>query len=393
MEDRVQDYEAPEGRAKRRLRLGVVADPGLPSDVAAAVVDGHLPAVLSRRVAADVEWEVELQRQELPLDEHGAVPLLALAGERKAETGWDMFVYLTDLTRGTPSQPVLADLSTRDQAALISLPAVGGLRLRHHVTRTLIHLVARLHRAAPQTSGRRALRRWGEWVSSVRERTSGEHAIDTSLVLVGRRGRLRLLLGMVRNNRPWRLVPHLASATAAAAATAAFGIFYSSIWQMADAMSALRLTVVSLLAIGVMVGWLLSYNHLWDSPRGHRTRKDSALYNASTLCTLTLGVSCMYLLLYVLALIAALVVVDDGYLSSQLGHPVGISDYATLVWLACSMGIVAGALGSSLDTEAAVRQATYSRREQERQARNRRQAETEETEEHPAPAQPRNQER
>ncbi|WP_051831292.1 hypothetical protein [Streptomyces violens] len=368
MQHHVQDQETPEDPATPRLRLGVVADPGLPSDVAAAVVDEHLPDLLSRRVSADVVWEVELEQEALPLDEQGAVPLLELAGERRPQAGWDMFVYLTDLTRGSATQPVLADLSSRDQAALISLPAVGGLRLRHHVRRTLIHLVDRLHHSTAQSSGRRALRRWSEWTSSVRERTSAEHAIDTSLVLVGRRGKFRLLCGMVRNNRPWRLVPHLASATAAAAATAAFGIFYSSIWQLADAMSTLRLIVVSALAIGVMVGWLLFYNHLWDSPRGHRARKETVLYNASTLCTLTLGVSCMYLLLYGLALLSAVVVIDDGYLGSQLGHPADAGDYATVVWLACSMGIVAGALGSSLDSEAAVRQATYSRREQERQA-------------------------
>ncbi|POX37202.1 hypothetical protein C3486_29650 [Streptomyces sp. Ru73] len=358
-----------------RLRLGVVADPGLPSDIAAAVVNERLPPLLSRRVSDEVVWEVELEQQELPLDEHGTVPLLELAGERRPEAGWDMFVYLTDLPRGPAAQPVLADLSSRDQAALISLPAIGGVRLRHHVTRALVHIVDRLHHSTARPAGRRALRRWSEWTSSVRERTSDEHALDTSLVLVGRRGTFRLLCGMVRNNRPWRLVPHLASATAAAAATAAFGIFYSSIWQMADAMSTLRLTVVTLLAIGVMVGWLLFYNHLWDSPRGNRARKDTVLYNASTLCTLALGVSCMYLLLYGLALLAAVVVIDDGFLGSQLGHPAGASDYATVVWLACSMGIVAGALGSSLDSEAAVRQATYSKREQERQARNRRRAE------------------
>jgi hypothetical protein len=72
--------------------------------------------------------------------------------------------------------------------------------------------------------------------------------------------------------------------------------------------------------------------------------------------------------LYVLALAAALAVIDAGYLHARLGQPVGIATYATIVWLASSMGIVAGALGSSLDSEEAVRQATYSRRERERQA-------------------------
>jgi hypothetical protein len=39
--------------------------------------------------------------------------------------------------------------------------------------------------------------------------------------------------------------------------------------------------------------------------------------------------------------------------------------------LAASIGIVAGALGSSLEGEDEVRRATYSQREQQRQARDR----------------------
>ena len=64
-------------------------------------------------------------------------------------------------------------------------------------------------------------------------------------------------------------------------------------------------------------------------------------------------------------------VIGPGYLQSQLHHRIGWEDYATLVWLASSIGVVAGALGSSLDGEDAVRKAAYSRRERERQERNR----------------------
>ncbi|MFD8391965.1 hypothetical protein ACFV2N_22885 [Streptomyces sp. NPDC059680] len=87
--------------------------------------------------------------------------------------------------------------------------------------------------------------------------------------------------------------------------------------------------------------------------------------------TLFLGVLCMYALLYALTLVSAFIVIDSSYLASRLGHSTGVGDYATLAWLSSSMGMVAGALGSSLDTEEAVRQGTYSRRERERQARDR----------------------
>jgi hypothetical protein len=176
---------------------------------------------------------------------------------------------------------------------------------------------------------------------------------------------------MVRDNRPWRLVPHLASATAAAAATAAFGIVYSSIWSMADALSLWRLVLIMVVAIVAIAGWLLAYNHLWDPPGGHHTPAEAVLYNAATVLTLLLGVACMYGILYLLASGLAALVIDAGYLRSQIGHRAGIATYATLAWFATSMGVGAGALGSTLDSEEAVRKAAYSRRERERQARSR----------------------
>jgi hypothetical protein len=74
-------------------------------------------------------------------------------------------------------------------------------------------------------------------------------------------------------------------------------------------------------------------------------------------------------LLYLAALLAALALIDPGYFSSQLHRPASFGTYLKLVWLASSVGIVAGALGSSLESEDAVRNATYGRRELERQRR------------------------
>jgi hypothetical protein len=176
---------------------------------------------------------------------------------------------------------------------------------------------------------------------------------------------------MVRDNRPWVLVPHLASATAAAAAAAAAGIFYNSIWGMAVALPAWRLTLIMVASITVMALWLLIYNHLWERPDDHHTPAEVVIYNLSTAVTLLLGVACMYGLLYVAALAVSALVIDPGYLQSQLHHRVGFGDYAALAWLASSIGVVAGALGSSLDSEEAVRKAAYGRRERERQNRNR----------------------
>jgi hypothetical protein len=363
--------------------VGVVADPGLPAEVAAALAAHGLAEHLAAEIGPCLRWVVETVSAVLPLNEDGIVPLAELAAVRRRRQGWDVVVYLTDLPRRSGTQPVVADLSITHAVALISLPAVGWVRLRRCVRDVVVYLLRRLaeerreHYQAdcghPEEVARRRLLPWfsGDLGVMVREAVSSHPDVDFTLTLNGWHGRARLLFGMVRDNRPWVLVPHLASATAAAGASAAAGIFYNSIWGMAEALPAWRLTLIMVASVTVMAVWLLIYNHLWERPDDHHTPAEAVIYNLSTAVTLLLGVACMYGLLYVSALAVSALIIGPGYLQSQLHHRIGLGDYATLVWLASSIGVVAGALGSSLDGEEAVRKAAYSRRERERQNRNR----------------------
>jgi hypothetical protein len=135
---------------------------------------------------------------------------------------------------------------------------------------------------------------------------------------------------------------------------------------MSSWLSPLRLLLINMIAILAMGVWLIAYNHLWDRPDDTGARAKAVLYNAATAVTIVLGVGCMYLLLYLAALLAALALIDPGYFGTVLHRPVSFPDYLKLVWLGSSVGIVAGALGSSLESEEAVRDATYGRRERER---------------------------
>lgn len=358
----------------RTLTVGLVADPGLPAEIAGRLVD-ELPAALAKEINSGVCWSVRLTCEALPLDEQGAIPVVEHARRRKPAEGWDLMVFLTDLPRRRMgAQPIVSDISITDGAALVSLPAIGWVRLRPHVRNTIVHVVHEMTRdllaSEPDHSGaRRALRRRpSELVSPVRDVHAPGEDIDLCLALVGARGKARLLFGMIRNNRPWRLVPYLASAVAAAAAGAAFGVFYGSIWSIADALSPARLAVINVFAVAIMVIWLVVYNNLWE-PRRRVDDPDKAhLYNTATVLTVAFGVWCAYVLLFAIVLAAAGVVIDANLLQAKLGHPISWTDYATIAWMASSMGTVAGALGSTFESDAAVREATYSRREQERRA-------------------------
>jgi hypothetical protein len=357
---------------RTRVVIGVLADQGTPAEVAARLAD-DLPAALARQLSDDVDWQVETRTEALLLDEDGHIPMLRLAEERKPSHNWDVLVLLTDLPRRAGTQPIMSDYSVDRGVGLVSLPALGAVRLHHRARHLFVHLIRHLvQERLSLTTQRKRSSRIAELLLPAHHIDAEDEGIDQHLALVGVRGRLRLLAGMVRNNRPWRLVPHLSSATAAAAAPPAYGVVTSNFWNLAAALPPWRLTIITLLSIAAMTIWLLLYHRLWDRPAARGERGKTLLYNMSTLVTLLLGVACMYVILYVLTLLAAIILIDGGYLAAELRRPVGFGSYAIIAWLASSIGIVAGALGSSIENKDAVRRATYSVREQERQVRRER---------------------
>jgi hypothetical protein len=108
-------------------------------------------------------------------------------------------------------------------------PAIGWIRLQTHTLATVAHIVR--ERSPTHISRIRETTFPGRCLGERSHLSPAPKA--TYLSLPGVRGRARLLAGMVRANRPWQLVPSPATAIAAAVATAAFPIFYSSIWGMA----------------------------------------------------------------------------------------------------------------------------------------------------------------
>ncbi|OLF16044.1 hypothetical protein [Actinophytocola xanthii] len=364
--------------APREMAVGLVADEGLPEQVIKTIA-AELPGTFTSQVSGQTQWRVEHEVNQLPLDEDGDIPMRMLSQQHRQDRGWDLLVLVTDLPRRAGTNPVATSVDVDNGVAMISLPALGAVLVRRRtralLVRVMRQLVSRRLGIDGDHDGEGAAAWLREALAPTQRLPDDRDSAATHVALVGLRGRLRLLAGMVRDNRPWRLVPHLAGATAAAAGTAAYGIITSSFWNLADALPPLRLAAITVVTILVMTVWLTVYNHLWDRPSEAGERRKALLYNVSTATTLAIGVACMYAILFVLALLAAAVLVDSGYFAQTLGHPVGVGSYLNLVWLCSSVGIVAGALGSSLEDEETVRNATYGRRERERQERNQRRRE------------------
>jgi hypothetical protein len=348
------------------VALGLLSDPDLPVELAEQLA-GELPELLAERLDNQVAWQVQVLSERFDLGDEGR--LLELAAQRRAREGWDLVVCLTDLPRRSGLRPIVAEASHPDGAALASLPALGARQLYQRVQELVIGLVAELdreRRQLPQAGHELRSTRGSRFVASIRRVMPSDEGVNVRFVLPGVRGQARLLAGMVRANRPWRLITGLSGSLAAALAAGAFAVVTSDLWQLADSLGPLRLAVATVCSIGAMMAWLIIDHELWERPGGRVARDRARLFNTATVLTVVLGVGCLYVALLVATLAAAWFLITGELLSQNLQHRVGWPNYVTIAWLASSIATVGGALGSGLESDEAVRAAAYGYRQQER---------------------------
>ncbi len=295
---------------------------------------------------AAAAWDITIVSQPFTTGSEDVETAMGRLHDQARQRNWDLVVGLTELPlHDHEGRHLLVQTDRARRTAVLSLPALGGIRMH-----------ARARRAV------------GSLVSSMADpNATDEHRVALPRV----RGRWRLLLGMVLANRPWLLVPGLKSALVAALATGAVATINNTVWVLAASLSWWRLVVATIGSIAIVVAWLVIDGKLWDRPDDDspQARERSRLYNASTLLTLVTGVVICYAGLYVVNLAWAYFILDPGEMSGSVHSALGYGNLFVLAWFVASAATVGGGLGSGLETDEAIRAAAYSKREQDRRER------------------------
>ncbi|MCH8570238.1 hypothetical protein LSI54_02490 [Nesterenkonia sp. AY15] len=338
------------------IRVMLVADPGV-----AARRIRKIEAVFTaeaREVLAD-DVTVEIETRSVRISPDGTLDIKAL-GELDAEhLDADAVLMLTEVPRHDEGRPLVAEIFAENRTAIISYPTLGIWATKRRIREIFMDCLLRL---LPDSHGplqEKYKQRWTHW-------RPAEGKERHRLFARSGTGDLRTILGMTVANDPFRTAPKLSGALAGAAAVGAFGIFYYSIWQMADALSTARLLSIGVTAILSMVVWLIFTNRLWDKPTNRHLARVVWLYNGSTVLTLLIAVSVLYTALVVTILIGALVVIDPDFLAELIGNEISFFNYLDIAWLSAAMGVVAGAVGSTFDSSMDIRRITHGQRESQR---------------------------
>lgn len=342
------------------MTLGLVSAPGTATEIAASLA-ADLHAELSRDLPM-VRWRVPTMVDALVHPPTDDAALIAAARSRLLTEDWDLVVCLTDLPLKARRRPVVAHASPLHGVAVVCLPALGAIGLPRRARDTVVRLVRTLlgdteDQALP--GGHGGLGRRARELGRSQEPAGDDGVMFTARVVSGN---LRLLLGMIRANQPWRLAIGLSRALTAALATGVLALVTPDIWRLGDALGWIRLSAIGVGSITAIAIALIAGAGLWEHTTLPGVGKQVTLFNLATTATVVLGVLSLYAALLLLALVTAPVLVPAQLLEQDIGHAVGVGDYAKLAWLTSSLATLGGALGAGLETDEAVRAAAYTYR-------------------------------
>ncbi|MFF8884119.1 hypothetical protein [Streptomyces flaveolus] len=353
--------------------VALLADPYAPTEIAQRMAQ-TLSARLADQSGQERRFGVEVVSEPFTSGTEAPATLMRRIMDRGSTENWDIVVALTDLPLHSHGRRLAVRLNHEHGLALLSLPSLGGVRLLTRARRAVEEAVLDL--AGPQTTGSEVPPRSQTILGSFVNRLAPIHpgpideqeTDDLRYVVSGPRGYLRVLFGMVRANRPWRLVTGLSKALAAALATGAIATLDSTTWSLSEALSAPRLVIAMVGSVGLMIGWLIVDGELWhrSTEGAPEARQRARLYNISTVVTVGIGALVCYVGLMVINLVWALFILNDQVFASMTRTPLHATEYLTLSWFVASVATVGGALGSGLESDEAIRAAAYSKREQER---------------------------
>jgi hypothetical protein len=120
-----------------------------------------------------------------------------------------------------------------------------------------------------------------------------------------------------------------------------------------------RLAVLGAASIITLCVVLVLAHDLWERSSGQEDREAVVLFNLATSATLGLAVLTLYASLLVLSVVGGAALIPSQVYRGDVGHAPVLADYLKLGWLAATIATLAGALGSLIESDEAVREAAY----------------------------------
>lgn len=340
------------------VHLGLIFAPDLAGRYQEHLL-ADLPALLESRFPG-VQWTLSTALEDRDDPAEDALGLLEATRDRMLDEDWDIAVGITDAVLRQGRHTYAKQVSAVHAAGVISVPALGVTTTRARVAEAVVSAVGVVLGVDPDGGGspEAVAERARQLATDVEDRQEENVTSYTARVLGGN---VRLLLGMVRTNRPWLLAVRLSKSLTVALAAGVLTLVTTDLWLLSSEYSPLQMTLLGLVSVGAVTGALIVGAGLWEQARRDGEREQVTLFNAATVLTVLIGVIVLHLLLFIASLGGALLLVDADVFTEVTGEVADLGEYLKLAWLVGGLATLGGALGAGLENDDVVRAAAYTR--------------------------------
>ena len=361
--------------------IGLVVAPGVTEKLAQSLID-DIPNILSEQDNHQRDWKVDLVVDPLTGFAESVEEIFKKIQDYHDKREWDYVVGITDLPMFYHQNVLALDINKKNGAAIFSYPAFGWRPVKNRFKHAIVTIINELHYSEREHVGyddnNRVKKEINKQFPFSRIEKTEVHLKETGnnhlRYLSNSRslGMIRLVSGMTFANNPLNMMASLSNIVAIAFTTGAFGLIFSTMWNMGLDFSVWRLFGISIMAILGMLVWIMVSHGLWESTKKAKHKRIVMLYNLTTIMTLFIAIVIYYMILYSLFLIAELVLLPPGFLGQQVGleGPASVQLYLSIPWFATSISTVAGAIGAGLLNDQLIKESTYGYRQKVRYEKN-----------------------
>lgn len=361
--------------------IGLVVAPGVTEKLAQSLID-DIPNILSEQDNHQRDWQVDLVVDPLTGFAESVEEIFKKIQDYHNKREWDYVVGITDLPMFYHQNVLALDINKKNGAAIFSYPAFGWRPVKNRFKHAIVTIINELHYSEREHVGyddnNRVKKELNKQFPFSRIEKTEVHLKETGnnhlRYLSNSRslGMMRLVSGMTFANNPLNMMASLSNIVAIAFTTGAFGLIFSTMWNMGLDFSVWRLFGISIMAILGMLVWIMVSHGLWESTKEAKHKRIVMLYNLTTIMTLLIAIVIYYMILYSLFLIAELVLLPPGFLGQQVGlkEPASVQLYLSIPWFATSISTVAGAIGAGLLNDQLIKESTYGYRQKVRYEKN-----------------------
>lgn len=344
------------------VSVGVITAPGLPKKLLEDIMES-LRDTAGASTADDITWQIEYETDVLASSAEYVSEIFGKMESIKESNDWDMAIAISDLPSVSNKKIVLAEIDYEESISLISVPAFGFYKNGEKLRTLLLHHMEMMYDKKETDGIEKVQPRFFNRIAEVKSEQDSDR--QRYILKSAPAGWLRIVSGMTFLNEPWTNLWNFKTIIALAFATGTYISIFRTPWELSLDYSMWRLILLMIIAIFGMVGWLIYTHNLWEKRSTKNQPAYRRLYNFTTLLTL-LGITLViYFGVSVLITVSVLIFVPMGLFETwtEVDSDVKWSDYLNLIWFNASLGILAGAFGSTVEDEEKVRAVTYSYRQ------------------------------